>query len=424
MDVLIIGAGVAGLAASRALIDAGCRVVILEARKRIGGRIRSIHDPRLPVPAETGAEFVHGRPPELLQIIAQYALPDCDVAGDHHSVGNDISESLPDTDTDSVFAEMPRFAEPDRSFAAFLRESTAPAEAKRRATGFVEGFNAARAEVIGVQSILQDEEAADQIGGDSASRILSGYDSVPRALLPPEAALELNAAVTEIRWRPGAVTALTTRRDFSADRAVITLPLGVLQADAVRWSPEPTAILAAARQLAVGDVMRITFLFRERFWEDACDFSFLHSTNPSVPTWWSTLPVRAPMLTGWAAGPHFDQYLGMPAESIASRAQEALATLLRLPPAYIREQTAAWFHHGWHADPWSRGAYSYTPAGALPARSALAVPVDNTLYFAGEATETGGHSGTVHGAIASGRRAARQIIAAGTAGRQSPHPAS
>jgi monoamine oxidase len=87
----------------------------------------------------------------------------------------------------------------------------------------------------------------------------------------------------------------------------------------------------------------------------------------------------------------------------------ALATLKRIVGVPSMPSHRAWFHD-WQADPYSRGAYSYVPAGALPARRALADPVEDTLYFAGEATDLLGYGGTVHGAIASGRRAARQIL--------------
>ena len=70
------------------------------------------------------------------------------------------------------------------------------------------------------------------------------------------------------------------------------------------------------------------------------------------------------------------------------------------------------YSHNWQNDPFSRGAYSYGKAGARDAQSALARPVANTLFFAGEATDIGGHNGTVHGAIASGRRAATEITQA------------
>jgi monoamine oxidase len=410
LDAIVIGAGVAGLAAARELCAAGRRVAILEARDRIGGRIMTVHDAGLPVPAELGAEFVHGRPLETWEIIRAHGLMACDVGDDHKSVHTDISEPLEGVPLDPVFEEMRRFAAPDRTFEAYLRESSCDVDAKRRAAGFVEGFNAARKERIGVQSLLQDEEASEQIAGDRSFRILNGYDSVPNALLPERAKLELGAAVSEIKWRRGSVEAVTDRGVFHAERAIVTVPLGVMQTGGIRWTPEPARILTAARQLAMGDVARITFLFHERFWEDTLDFGFLHSMNPDVPTWWSTLPVRAPMLTGWAAGPYFDAYRSVPADEVARRAQAALAHLLRVDAAEVRRQTVHWYCHDWHADPWSRGAYSYTPAGALPARAAMAEPVEDTLYFAGEATETEGHSGTVHGAIASGRRAARQIL--------------
>lgn len=410
VDVLIIGAGVAGLAAARDLCAGGWRVTIIEARDRIGGRILTAHDTRLPVPAELGAEFVHGRPPEIWDIVRASGLAVSEVAEDHRAVRTDVSEPLDDVPLEPVFEEMGGFAEPDRTLDAFLRESSCDVGAKLRATGFVEGFNAARKERIGVQSLIEDDDASAKIDGDRSFRILSGYDGVARALLPDGATLQLSAAVHEIKWRRGNVEAITDGGVFSAERAIVTVPLGVLQERQIRWTPEPAGIMNAANRLAMGDALRITFLFHERFWEHVLDFGFLHSMRNDIPTWWSTLPIRAPMLTGWAAGPRFDAFRGVPADEAVRRAQSALAELLRVDVAEVRRQTVQWYFHDWHADVWSRGAYSYTPAGALSARASMAEPVDDTLFFAGEATDTEGHSGTVHGAIASGRMAARQAM--------------
>ena len=112
-------------------------------------------------------------------------------------------------------------------------------------------------------------------------------------------------------------------------------------------------------------------------------------------------------ITGWSAGPAAGPLLGQSRTDVVSRAIESLERISGISPLPV---LAAHFHD-WHADPFFRGAYSYVPAGKLPAREVLAEPVADTLYFAGEATDLDGHSATVHGAVASGIRAARRVIA-------------
>jgi monoamine oxidase len=118
------------------------------------------------------------------------------------------------------------------------------------------------------------------------------------------------------------------------------------------------------------------------------------------------------LLTGWSAGPHADELLDQSRSVVVSAALTALARMTGYARERLNGLLEAAYTHGWDEDPFALGAYSYVPAGALDARKRLAEPVAGTLYFAGEATNLDGHSGTVHGAIASGKRAARQCIAA------------
>ena len=401
MDVVVIGAGVSGLAAAQELVAARVHVTILEARDRIGGRILTARGERLPVPAELGAEFVHGRAPEIFDVAQRAALPVCEVSGEHWCASDDgASGPCPDFPWETVSRVMQEHSEPDRPFAAVLPHL--PKRLRARAASYVEGFNAALKERISVQSLLKDEEASEAIDNDRAFRLLCGYDRVAEALLPTEATLHLDTAVREIRWEAGRVEAVTANGSFAAARAVVTLPLGVLHANAVRFTPEPVDTLHAASRLDAANAVRVTFQFRRAFWPE---FGFLHSGDPAFPTWWSTRPVQAPMIVGWAAGPRFDRYIGAAPEAVAA---EALAALRRLVGS--NEIPEAFYTHDWQADSWARCAYSYVPAGAMDSRARLARPVAGTLYFAGEAAETEGHSATVHGAIASGRRAARNIL--------------
>jgi monoamine oxidase len=427
-EVAIIGAGAAGLTALRELDRAGCDTLCLEARQRIGGRIFTVYDPLSPLPIELGAEFVHGRPPEIWDIVKAAPLTayDCGDTAVRLQNGQIQDERAWDA-IERVMADMRLAANqgPDRPFSEFLADSVHTEEAKRWATGYVEGFNAARQEIVGIASLAQDAKASEEIGGDRAFRLVNGYEAVPLHLLAgiadPARKLRLNSVVEAIVWQPGAASvhvrhALTgNQKVIRCRRAVITVPLGVLQSESgIHFQPEPGEALQAASRLAIGQALRVVLRFKEAFWEENERISFagfLLSDEPAFPTWWTPLSVRAPLITGWSAGPHADPLLGKPRAQVVSQAVDALTRITRADPARAANLLEAAYFHDWHADPFARGAYSYVPAHALPARAVLASPVAATLYFAGEATELDGHSATVHGAIASGKRAAQQILA-------------
>lgn len=428
-DVAIIGAGAAGLTALRELDRAGCEALCLEARQRIGGRIFTVHDPLSPLPIELGAEFIHGRPPEIWNIVDAAPLTAYDCGDTAVRLQNGKVQDGQAWDTiERVMADMRLAAAqgPDRAFSEFLANSMHTEEATLWAAGYVEGFNAARQEIIGIASLAQDASASEEIDGGRAFRLVNGYQAVPLYLLAgvadPVRKLRLNSIVEKIVWQPGAASvhvrhALTGNlKVIRCRRVVITVPLGVLQAESgIRFQPEPGEALQAARRLAVGQVLRVMLRFQQAFWEENKDISFagfLLSDEPVFPTWWTPLSVRAPLITGWSAGPHADTLLGQPDAHVVSQAVAALTRITRADPARVANLLEAAYFHDWHADPFARGAYSYAPAHALPARAVLASPVAATLYFAGEATELNGHSATVHGAIASGKRAAQQILAA------------
>ena len=426
-DVVIVGAGAAGLAALKEFDRAGKRVLCLEARDRVGGRIETIHDPQSPVPIELGAEFVHGKPPEILEVVesAPLALYKCLEHAIHVRNGKSAMNEDAWLQVDEVIQEMEAAVENGReeTFAEFLRKTTHGSDAKQLATFYVEGFNAARSEIIGIASLVEDQKAADEIDGESAFRIMNGYDAVPRWMIQGvgqlDSTLRLNSEVRSIRWTPGKATieyvsALTGAvQTVAARHVIITVPLGILQANSIRFEPEPDDILHAAKQLQFGQVVRVTLRFRKAVWEETEPFAqagLVLSNEKQFPTWWTFLPVRARSITGWSSGPRADELLGLPKREIVARAIHDLARILSTSEAKLTELLDAAYFHDWHTDPFARGAYSYVPAHAMSAREKLAQPVSGTLYFAGEAAELNGHSATVHGAIASGYRAARQIL--------------
>jgi monoamine oxidase len=139
--------------------------------------------------------------------------------------------------------------------------------------------------------------------------------------------------------------------------------------------------------------------------------SFLLSDDDVMPTWWTSHPVLVPTLTGWAAGPRAARLAGQPERAVVEQAVAALARVLDMERGPLDERLDGWSFHDWSADPFSRGAYSYVCAGGLDAPRQLGLPIEETLFFAGEATDPNGHTGTVHAALASGRRAADEVLA-------------
>ncbi|HTX33672.1 MAG TPA: NAD(P)/FAD-dependent oxidoreductase [Bryobacteraceae bacterium] len=416
--VIVIGAGAAGLTAARALSRSGVAVQILEARQRIGGRIHTLNDPLSPVPVELGAEFIHGKPPEIFDEVASGRLAVLEVEAEAHWAAE---EQAQDSDGDPLAALMPALeAAPEQSFAEFIEHAGVSADARSWVTRYVEGFNAARAERISVQGLVRMEKAADAIEGHRSFRLSRGYGALTEWLWTGMdhalVRMRFGAAVERVTWRRGRVEVQSSAGNFEAPRAVVTVPLGVLKAGAVAFDPFPKVLGDALAGIEMGHAIRMVLRFRRPVWEDRAEFSnlgFLFSKDCWMPTWWTTLPVRSPVITGWMAGRRAEEREDCEPSHWLAEALSTLGRLLGTSAAELAGELEGWRTHNWRDDPFARGAYSYPRAGGLEARRRLGEPIEETLYFAGEATNSDGHEGTVHGAIATGTRAARQILQAG-----------
>jgi monoamine oxidase len=434
IDVLIIGAGVAGLAAASELASSGVKVTVLEARNRIGGRILTLRPPETPdsgdieAPIELGAEFVHGRPPELLHLLRDAGATLQSMEGvDACFVQGALSRCPED---DAAFALLEQLADSvrrdgDMSFADFLERRHPSPEDAEKARSFVEGFNAADARRIGIAALARQQQAEDEIDGDRIARSTHGYDLLPQHLArraeQAGARILLRSPGTSLEWESGSVTVRTAEgATFSADKAIVTLPLGVLRARSVAFHPEPFRILSAADRMEPGSVRRLVLVFRTPFWKakmppemQAVRFLFAHAMTPA--TWWTQQPSDTPVLVAWVGGPKADA-VGSPdvlsPDQFLAQALRSLERIFSLPPQSLHAELRNWYMHDWQSDPWTLGAYSYAPVGALDCSAEMAKPVDNTLFFAGEHTDITGHWGTVHGALRSGLRAAQQVLRA------------
>ena len=434
-EVVVIGAGVAGLACAQALCQAGLQVTILEARNRIGGRVWTVHPSLTKAPVELGAEFIHGLPREVWQIVERAELQTHELTGNRWRL--EQARLAPASGSwdliDNIFSRIDESA-PDQSFREFLEHACGdvPRHTRIEAAAYVESFHACDVSRISAHALARWHRSDQELQGHRGFRFPKGCEGLVRALAaaskPDLLTVRLNTVVTEIAWKPGTVEVAAQSPEeeqhasIRADAAVITLPLGVLQSPpgtsgAICFRPELTAKADALKQLEMGTAIRLALCFRHCFWTDPKlvptpmpDMSFLSAPEELFPTWWSSVSVKTAMLTGWSGGTCAEQLSGRGSATIVERGLEVLRHVFGVPLETLRHLLQESFVHDWQSDPYCRGAYSYPLAGSKEAARRLGAPVGNTLFFAGEATDCSGNNGTLHGAIASGQRAATELL--------------
>lgn len=419
-DVAVIGAGAAGLAAARTLSGAGKRVCLLEARDRAGGRISTLHLPDLPIPIEFGAEFLHGEAASTFEIVDAAALPVYELHDLHYFSRNGSMSRIRDFwgDVERIRARIGSLKH-DISFAEFLRKQRSISPRMRKlACNFVEGYHAAHADRMSALA-LRVSDSEQQEEEPKQYRLASGYDSViawMRAGLDPNHVdLRFGAVAKRVQWSKGSVEIDCGTFSVRARAAILTIPIGVWKAPsdqegAIVFDPPLREKRRALAHLETGHVVRITFRFRERFWEKH-RATFVHTDDRFMPTWWTSAPMRSPLLIGWAGG-HCADALLAERPSIIDRALDSMSRAFGVPRRRLDALLAGTWTHDWQSDPYSRGAYSYAGVGGAGAHAVLAKPIKNTLFFAGEATSTD-ETGTVAGAIATGYRATKQLLIGG-----------
>jgi monoamine oxidase len=443
-DVAVVGAGVAGLAAARELRRRGLAVVVLEARDRIGGRIFTLRDPRLPLPVELGAEFVHGAAPLTYRVLAEAGLTTIDLCGEHwRARGGKLARTAAWTPIARILSQIAQIAQidrraPDRSFDDFLASlgNRATARDRSAARKFVEGYHAADPAEIGVRSLVPAAEGPSGDAVTQIARVHGGYDQLPRWLAGElQAELRLRSPVAAIEWRRAHVELAVRRhagavQSFVTRAAIVTVPAGVLgagpaQAGGLRLQPEPPRIRRSYDLVAMGAVARLVCWFREFPWraagagrhpERTARAGFWQLDGPTFGVCWTAYPLRWPLAVAWSGGPTAAAVARRGRRAVESTAVGELSAAFGLPRRAVASLLAATWMHDWQRDVYSRGAYSYARVGGAGAARSLSRPVEDTLFFAGEATDTGGHTGTVEGALASGLRAARQASRALGAG--------
>ncbi len=432
-DVLVLGAGAAGLACAAVLRRAGRRVLVLEARDRIGGRVWTDRG-FAPHPVEFGAEFVHGERASTWPAIEAAGLataewPKRDESLVHAEPGGPLGGWVGMARLRAADAAFDRTRSMDvgdasaganESLAAYLERIGLDARQRRFvARSFANACGDAPERLCAAEVLAG---LADDRDGGRDFRVVDGYDRL-LAVLAAGLDVRLGAEVRRVVWAPAEAHAtartggtsgvrieLADGRALTAPLAVVTLPVGVLQGGDVVFEP---ALAPRTRDalvgLAMGPVLKLVYRLRRPPVDDP-EVQALYAAG-RVPMWWSPSagrplePGTGPVWTGFVSGPVATELAALSERDALARALAQLGRELDRPL-----EASAGRVVNWPLDPFARGGYSVVRPGHVGARAALAEPTP-PLLWAGEATARPGAAATVHGAWESGERAAAEALA-------------
>ncbi|MEJ7767215.1 MAG: NAD(P)/FAD-dependent oxidoreductase [Chitinophagaceae bacterium] len=428
-DIIVVGAGACGLMAARMLSKAGKRVAILEARDRTGGRIHTVDNHTFSTPTESGAEFIHGELPVTIGLLKEAGIKYHAIEGElwRHDAGSFMQEENFVEGRELLILRLQELKE-DTTVAAFLDQFFSDekfASLRNSVKGYVEGYDAADTTKASAFA-FRDEWSADEIS--EQFRPNGGYHHLVQFMendcRQSGCAIHLSSVVKEIRWQPGQVVVFTDKHTgYSAKKIIISVPLGIMQAtplfeNALCFHPAIPEKIKAFQLLGFGAVIKILLNFREAFWKDGLrghDGKNLKSMGwlfsaAEIPTWWTQLPDKSSLLTGWLAGPRALKMKDLNDEQILDKTLRSLSEIFEMSVEELSNNLSDWRVNNWTADPFTLGAYAYSTLETHEAIKIVTEPVGDTLFFAGEALHDGARMGTVEGALASGQLVVKQVL--------------
>ncbi|MCY0146220.1 FAD-dependent oxidoreductase [Hoeflea sp. G2-23] len=413
VDVIVIGAGVAGLTAARQLTDLGYEVLVLEAANRIGGRLQT--DWSLDAPFELGAGWIHGPKGNPVTELVSAAGGETFVTQDDSLLvisgdGNPLKDELIERKEKQLAALYQRIDatfDTDQPLTSAITQLAPKALADPVTAWMMSAYTEfdAGGPLESLSAYYFDEDAAF----DGANVIVSnGYD---RLLGPLAAGLDIRLGhpVDSVSYEKGdGATVRANGLDFEADFVVCTCPLGVLQTGGIRFDPPlPKKYRSAISRIGMGNVTKLALKFAIPFWP--IETQYFGLTGGPMGRWASFMNYRTfsnqNILVGISVGAYAPRAEAMSDAEMTADAMRALRTMF----GESAPDPVAAIPTRWSKNPWSHGAYSYAKVGSKPADfDMLAEPVAGTLLLAGEHTLFDYHA-TVHGAHLSGLEAARRI---------------
>jgi monoamine oxidase len=420
-SILIIGAGAAGLMAAHELSGAGLPVTIVEAAGRPGGRILTLQDKGFSAPVEAGAEFVHGSLPLTLELLKQAGISYRPVKGKMTRVrkGEWIRQDLFSGDWEQLMQQMGQLQK-DMPIEAFLDTYFAGeryALLRSSVRGFAEGYDLVdlrRASTLALYREWQEE-------GEQEFRVDGGYSRLIHYLEGQCRArgctIHYSSPVQEIRWQKDrAALHCATGDVFTGSKLICTASLGILQLapglpDALQFTPDISACRQAALEMGYGSVIKVLMEFSSSFWEKKEQGVGFILSDEAVPTWWIQFPGQSHLLTAWVTATAMRNFQALDEEGRLAACLQSLANIFQVDLAFLKQQLVTYSIHDWMKAPFIRGGYSYETVGSETARARLHQPLEDTLFFAGEALYEGTALATVEAALNSGKTVADKIIA-------------
>ncbi|MBG6215100.1 MAG: FAD-dependent oxidoreductase [Cryobacterium sp.] len=425
-DTVVIGAGVSGLTAARLLAQAGQRVVVLEARDRIGGRTWTERSDGFI--SDRGASWIHGVDDNpLADVVGYFGLRTVEfTVGSYQPDGRPIAYYGPTGERLSDEA-IHGFADDVRDFGKHLSvtiDASALGSSYQEAIDSTRArlhWDADRAERVREFLLHRSEEQYGVWAGDVDAHGLDddtvageevvfpdGFDQLA-ANLAKGLDVRLEHVVTRVEWSDNGATVRSTRGEFTTAQVVVTVPIGVLKSGGLVFDPAlPEWLASAIAGFEMNNFEKVFLRFPTRFWDD--DVYAIRQQGTAGEWWHSWYDLTdlhgVPTLLTFAAGPSAIQTREWDDDRIAASVLEALRGLygerVERPEHVLITR--------WQDDPYSGGSYAYMKPGSTPAdHDRLATPVDGVLHLAGEATWTEDPA-TVTAALRSGHRAAQNIL--------------
>jgi monoamine oxidase len=413
-EVVIIGAGAAGLYAAYLLHLQGVKVKILEASDRYGGRIKSLKDFG-DFTIELGAEEIKGEKSLWHDmVIASGASFVTSALSDYYYFNGSLKTEIDATQNTfynqmvEVINGIATYAGGDITAEAYAHISGVNDNVSHLFNAQVGNKNGSSASRIGMHGIRQAEELRTSGIQNFFLKDASFLEIMETQFAAVLDKIVFNAPVQEIDYSSGKIK-LRDANDqlYEADKVIITVPLIILKENDITFIPAlPAAKTLAFQKLGMDRAIKIIFKFDERVWPS--DSKSIYSRG-LIPEYWPTaMNDRSQndfLLTGFACGEN--------AEQLASLGDNLVPTLLSELDTLLGNASTHYVDHhiqDWGNEPFIRGAFSYPIPGTGNSRETLAQSVASKLYFAGEATHTGGHHGTVHGAMETALRAVNEIL--------------
>lgn len=421
-DVIIIGGGAAGLVAAKLLSEAGKKILLLEAKEQLGGRIQQAEN--LAFPAEIGAEFIHGNLHTTFELMKEAGIKSEKIKGNFTQVKNGKWNSdftvfpywellMKKIHACSENISVDDFL--DKNFKSKKYELLR-IQFKR----YVEGYDAADTKKASIQAIKTELEGDNE----DQYRPVPGYQAIigflKKKCLDQHCDIKTGEAVKKITGT-GPIEVITSQDIYLAKKVIIAVPLGVLQCKKgsdyyIDLPAYLKAYTKAAEKIGNGNVIKFLLEFDHAFW---LQNDFLKANNISapsyifsdevIPTWWTQYPTKLPLLTGWVAGPSTMKMKNFTEKKYKSLLLNSLSGIFSIPKKVLEKRLLHFEVKNWINEPFILGGYSYATLQTVEARKIMQQPYQKTFYFAGEYIMDNS-SATVDAALQSGKAVAMKIL--------------